>query len=168
MRRSMVCASLAIASLVVSMFWLTSSTGAGSDKTLVLYCTDVASSTWLRTTVGNHVLIAPEPASGNTLLNGVRTEVIDLTMKRAFIDQADPNNPIDDKTFGAFNATVTDVAIHINNTVPSDPKGATYVNINIDRRTGLYFQTNELFDETKKVASTFQFIRVCGTNKQKF
>ena len=84
----MICASIGLV-LCTLAFLLTSSIHASSDNVLVLYCTDVGSSVWSRSTVGNHHLIAPEPASGNMLLNGVHTEVINLSTKKGFIDQAD-------------------------------------------------------------------------------
>lgn len=169
MRRLMVCASIVIAGLCAVTFLVTNSVQASPDKTVVLYCTDVGESLWSRSTVGNHLLIAPEPASGDMLLNGVHTEVIDLSTHKGFVDQGDPMHPVDNNSIGPLTATIAPTAIRLNNSLPATyPQEATYVNITIDRRTGLYFETRQIFDRNKQVVSTDQSMKLCGTNKTLF
>ena len=137
------------------------------DRILTLYCADIGSANWTPMSPEHHHLFAPEPVKGTASLDG-HTVVIDLSRGKAFLDQADPSHPVDDSSIGPLTANATNQAIRIANVVQGKSVRMISVNVNIDRRTGIYVQTNRLLNESGHVATTVQYLRMCGTDQMKF
>ncbi len=137
------------------------------DRILTLYCADIGSSNWTPMSPEHHPQFAPEPVNDTDSFGG-HTVVIDLSRGKAFLDQPDPSHPVDDSSIGPLTANATKQAIRIANAVQGKSVRMTSVSVNIDRRTGIYVQTSRLFNESGDVATTVQYVRMCGTDHMKF